>query len=226
VRYYQRPEFPAILRQAITEAQNCLREHGSQGSSTNTIWERVEGENHESDDHRVRPLEGRLTRIFNLRDSPPDDLLEEMCRAFLRPIFACGQVYDDSLSTLEQLRARGFRTAIVSNSPWGSPARLWREEISRLGVGQLVDTAVFCGDVGWRKPACQIFEYALEKLHASPERCVFVGDDPRWDLVGPRAIGIDALLIDREGIGPDTDEKPLRNLQELLDQLTQPAEST
>jgi len=45
-----------------------------------------------------------------------------------------------------------IKTAIVSNSPWGSSANAWRHELMRHGLLERVDAAVFCGDVGWRKP--------------------------------------------------------------------------
>ena len=109
--------------------------------------------------------------------------------------------------------------AIVSNTTWGSPAILWREEIERLGLSKYVDTIVFCRDVGWRKPARQIFEFTLEKLQALPQYCIFVGDDPRWNLVGPRAIGIEAVLIDRRGATQDAGEKPIKSLHELAGRL-------
>jgi putative hydrolase of the HAD superfamily len=78
-----------------------------------------------------------------------------------------------------------------------------------------VDAVVFCGDVGWRKPARQIFEYTLERLHVAPGACVFVGDDPRWDLVGSRALGMQAILIDRWGTAAERSEAPIAGLGEL-----------
>jgi len=107
----------------------------------------------------------------------------------------------------------------VSNTPWGSPASLWREEIERLGLSEYVDVLVFCTDVGWRKPAKQIFEFALEKLQALPQDCIFVGDHPGWDLTGPRAVGIEAILIDRRGAMHDTGEDSIQNLHELWSRL-------
>jgi putative hydrolase of the HAD superfamily len=123
-------------------------------------------------------------------------------------------VYDDVEPTLARLRGAGIKTAIVSNSPWGSPAALWRKEIERLGLRRQVDADVFCGDVGWRKPARPIFERVLRELGVPAARSLFVGDDPRWDLVGPRALGMRAVLIGRTGRG-DVEERPIRSLDEL-----------
>lgn len=142
-----------------------------------------------------------------------------MCRRFTRPIFACGRCYGDALPALQQLRVEGVKTALVSNTPWGSPGALWREELSRLGLSGWLDVVVFCTDVGWRKPASPIFERALELLGADPQDCLFVGDDPRWDLAGARAVGIPAILLDRRGGTAGVEEGSIQNLHELWDRL-------
>lgn len=211
-RYYDRDEFPAILEEAIGEAGTCLRREAR--------WQVVREEDYEAADNRVRPLEGRLAHIFQLGDEQgAGDLLLEACRCFMRPIFARGHRYEDALPVLYTLRAEGFRTALVSNTPWGSPAGLWREEIERLGLGAWLDVTVFCRDAGWRKPARPIFDHTLERLGVAPRDCLFVGDDPRWDLVGPRAAGIEAVLIDRHGRLEDRQEQPIRTLHELWSRL-------
>jgi putative hydrolase of the HAD superfamily len=221
VQYYVRSEFPGILDQAITGVQEYLRESGLLNLSRKSIWQRVEEENHEAKDYAVRSLEERLIRIFQLDGSAISSrVIMDMCRCFMKPIFAVARRYDDVLPVLQELGKRGYRKAIISNTPWGSPANLWREELKRLSLDDKVDLAVFCRDVGWRKPARQIFDYTLEKLQAEPQDCVFIGDDPRWDLVGPRAVGVDAILMDRRGVLKETAEEPIKNLYELLDKLT------
>lgn len=188
VSYYELRDFPPILQAAIGEVEQVV--------GTKVEWERVAAEDFEAKDFCVRPLEGRLRRIF------PDavwsaEIGAEACRRFMRPIFALARVYDDVLATLGALRARNVKTALVSNTPWGSPAALWREDLARLGLADALDVLVFCPDCGWRKPARPIFDHALARLGATPGRCVFVGDDPRWDIAGPRALGMKAVLIDR-----------------------------
>ena len=86
----------------------------------------------------------------------------------MKPIFARANCYQDTIPTLKELKSRGYKTAIVSNTTWGSPANLWREHMESLGLSTYFDAVVFCRDVGWRKPAKQIFEYALEKLQIPP----------------------------------------------------------
>lgn len=136
----------------------------------------------------------------------------------MRPVFGTAQIYDDTIPALNALRSAGYRTGIVSNTPWGSPGYLWREELARWGLDTAVDDAVFCTDVGIRKPSREIFEYALKRLGAAPQQCVFIGDNPRCDVEGSEGVGMQALLIDREG--ENSERQPeLKNLGDLLNRL-------
>ncbi len=187
VSYYESKDFPPVLQAAIGEVERF--------AEAKADWNRVQAEKHTAKDFRVTPLEERLSRIFETNWDEAES--REACRRFMRPIFSIARLYDDVLPTLAALRDQGIKTAIVSNTPWGSPAALWREELARLGLADAVDLTVFCGDCGWRKPARQIFDHTLQRLNAAPAQCVFVGDDPRWDSVGPQSVGMAALLIDR-----------------------------
>ena len=214
--YFGRAEFPAILQAGILGVRECLRERGMLRVDPEEMWRRVRAEDYETEDHRVRPLEGRLTRIFELE---PDEMAEAgdgLRRRFVVPIFARGRRYEDTLPVLQALRAAGYRLAVVSNTPWGSPGALWREELKRLELTLWLDAAVFCTDAGWRKPVPAIFWLALAQLQVEPQACLFVGDDPRWDLVGPRAMGIDTCLIDRRGSEYGTGATCIQNLHELM----------
>ncbi len=215
VRYYGHPQWPEVIAAAMAEVRAALESQGRLGISDAAIWDAVRAEDHEAANHRVRPLEGRLRRIFQLRDRPADEELDlALCRAFLKPIFALAHRYADTLPVLKALRAQGLALVIVSNTPWGSPAEPWREELARLGLQDAVDMTVFCRDVGWRKPARPIFRRALERLGLPPEACLFVGDHPVWDVEGPRRVGIKALRIDR-GAAPGEPMGVLRSLEEL-----------
>jgi putative hydrolase of the HAD superfamily len=220
VRYWERHGFPGLLRSGILGVREHLKDRGLLTVSPDVMWRGVEAEDHGLPDHRVRPLEGRLIRIFELdAEVCSEALLEAMCARFLAPMLERGSLYEDAIPTLEAARAKGLRAAIISNTPWGSPAKLWRAEVTRLGLTEHVDRVVFCSEVGWRKPARQVFEYVLERLQVQARHCVFVGDDPRWDLVGPRALGMQAVLIDRWGTPAASPEPAISSLSELWERV-------
>lgn len=217
VEYYRREEFPQVLREAMGEVGARLRARGLPLPPADRLWCHVEAEDHESSDFRVRPLAHRLGRIFELPEGHRDaELLDDVCRGFLVPIFARARLYRDALPVLGELQAREVRTGIVSNTPWGSPGAPWHEEVRRLGLSDLVDVVLFCDEVGWRKPATRIFRVALGRLGVAAENALFVGDDPRWDLAGPRALGMEAVLLDRAGAFQEVGEATVKGLEELL----------
>ena len=214
VCYYTREQWPTVLKEAIAEVTGYLRGLGQLTLDVGELPARVEAERGERDDFHVEPLAQRLARIFHL---PEVDL--EACRCFMKPLFARAKLYDDTLPTLAELRRRGFKTGILSNTPWGSPAELWREELARHRLLHAVDVVVFCRDVGWRKPDPRAFEFTCQKLGVAPGDCLFVGDDPRWDIVGPDRVGMDAILIDRTGGAKPSEGDTVSSLTELLQRL-------
>ncbi|HME56577.1 MAG TPA: HAD family hydrolase [Candidatus Lokiarchaeia archaeon] len=218
VEYYKSSEFQDILERAMNDIQQFLFEKMATTYEQDALWKRVEEENREAGDFRVRPMEDRLVNIFELQDFAKESaFITKLCTIFMKHIFERGNVYPDTTQTLEEIKSRGLKIGLVSNTPWGSPAILWREELGRLRILKHFDVTVFCRDVGWRKPASQVFTRALSMLRMDAKDCVFVGDDPRWDVSGPRAVGMDAVLIDRSG--GSHGNPAISNLQELLEML-------
>ena len=201
VKYYNRKEFPEILEKSIGNVLEFLEDKYEYKSEITDIWKKVEKENYENENHQVRPLEVRLKKIFGLDEfeegSSLNNLYQISCRLFLIPIFDIGRLFDDTIPCLSKIKDRGYKIGLISNTPWGSPSVLWRDELKRHDLDKFFDKTVFCRDVGWRKPAKQIFYYASEIMRVNPEECLFIGDDPRWDLIGPNNVGMDALIIDR-----------------------------
>ena len=212
--YYRRDEFPPILERAVDNVLAELRARGIVTVDRDFALASAAAENREASDFRVTPMAERLARIFGL--SPNDAASDALCERFLEPVFAIARVYEDAVPVLTRLRAAGFRTAIVSNAPWGSPSALWRRELTRLGLLQLVDAAVLCGDVGWRKPARQIFIHAAGELGVDCRQCVFVGDEIQWDIEGSKAVGMRPVLIDRDDRHRGLRGERIRDLRGVL----------
>ncbi len=82
------------------------------------------------------------------------------------------------------LAGRGLRLAVVSNWDVGL-----HEHLGALGLSALVDAVVTSAEAGSPKPAPAIFELALLRLGAAPERTVHVGDADA-DAEGARAAGL------------------------------------
>lgn len=198
VSYYHAAEFGPILEQAIANVHRELSSCRRTAVTLEAALAAAARENREAADHRFRPMTERFGRIFDARLEDEPALGDRLCRLFLRPVFALARIYDDVLPVLHLLRRDGYPLGIVSNAPWGSPPGLWREELERLGLAPLTDAVVLCGDVGYRKPAAEIFRHAAQAVGRKPDRCVFAGDDPGWDMLGSEAVGMRPILVDRD----------------------------
>ena len=215
VAYYRASDFAPILRESIDSVCDFLAERKSVVADRDRAFEHALELNLEDPGYRVRPLVGRLIKIFSEHELVDADL-SAMCDIFLRPIFRLATLDAHALPTLAAIRRKGIRTAIVSNTPWGSPAEKWAQELGRHGLTKAVDATVFCVDVGWRKPAPQIFQHALSLLDVDARDSVFVGDDPRQDVAGAEQCGLRAILIDPRGAAADAPYPAIHSLTELL----------
>lgn len=101
--------------------------------------------------------------------------------------------------------------AVVTNTH--SP-RLVPDHLTRLGVDHLISDVITSVEVGWRKPHEAIYREALDRVGATATESVFVGDTLDADLTGPRALGMQALLIDPDRAHPI---EPGHRLAHILD---------
>ncbi|MFZ0160665.1 MAG: HAD family hydrolase [Kineosporiaceae bacterium] len=99
--------------------------------------------------------------------------------------------YLDAAPTLAALRARGVRTAVVSNIGMDI-----RPVLARGGLTDLVDAVVLSYEVGSVKPHPQIFAHALTRIGVPPERGLMVGDSWRDDG-GAAELGCRVLILPR-----------------------------
>ena len=97
----------------------------------------------------------------------------------------------EAAPALDDLRRRGLRVVVVSNSN-GTVARL----LATIGLAGHVDAVVDSGVVGAEKPDPRIFRHAARVAGVAPEEAVHVGDLYSVDVLGARAAGCRAILID------------------------------
>ena len=90
---------------------------------------------------------------------------------------------------VRELRAEGYRTAILTNNvkEWGS---FWKESIPL----DLFDLVVDSCEVGLRKPDPEIFRLTCERLGVVPESAVFL-DDTRRHVEAAREVGLHGVLV-------------------------------
>jgi len=122
------------------------------------------------------------------------------------------ELYDDVAEALAGLRAAGLRIGLVSNS-----SRDVREFATHHGLE--VDAGISSFHHGRTKPHASIFRAVLDLLAVEAAEAVMVGDTIADDIEGALAVGMRAVLVDREARRPDFEPRieTLHELRALLD---------
>jgi putative hydrolase of the HAD superfamily len=159
-------------------------------------------------------VRGDMTAIVEAVGVDPDAELIERLLALEREFSETGvELWEDSLPVVRELRARGAKTALISNCSHST-----RPIVDRLEIAGEFDAILLSFEVGMHKPDPAIYREALRRLgDVSPDRAVFVDDQPAY-CDGAAALGIETFLIDRSGDGtPDLNgHRVIRDLQALL----------
>jgi putative hydrolase of the HAD superfamily len=116
-------------------------------------------------------------------------------------------IYDDVLPVLQALRDGGLKIGLVSNS-----SRDVGEFARHHALA--IDAGISSFHHGRTKPHASIFRAVLDLLEVEPAHAAMVGDTIADDVEGARAIGMRAILLDREGINREFEPR-IESLNEL-----------
>jgi putative hydrolase of the HAD superfamily len=117
-----------------------------------------------------------------------DELLAALLRALrFRP-------FPEVPGVLRDLRASGHVLVVVSN--WDVSLH---EVMEVTGLRALVDGVLTSAEAGEAKPGGAMFRSALALAGATPAEAVHVGDSIEHDVAGALALGMRAVLVDRDG---------------------------
>ena len=125
-----------------------------------------------------------------LRADIPNELLQEL-KSDLNKELQSIVLYEDTLSTLEELKKLGFKLALCSNlaMPYGKVVSSFLPSL---------DAYAWSYEVGAIKPESQIYQYLIDKLQCHAKDILFIGDTLLADYSGPTEFGMSARLIDRK----------------------------
>ena len=132
--------------------------------------------------------------------------------------------YDDTFEVLDELKRRGYKIGLLTNSLL--PMWMRDIELEEYGLIDYMDARLTAADVGYLKPHPIIYQRTLELLGVTAEKSVFVGDRPRNDIAGANDSGLISVLMDPphlnrelEGVVPDYTITSLSELLPILEDL-------
>jgi len=114
------------------------------------------------------------------------------------------QLFPDSLPVLEEMKKSGYPIAVVSDAQ----KVFCLEEGEMLGLTPFFSHVIMSTHLGFRKPDPRLFTIACTLLDIPPAETVYIGNDPETDVKGAQAIGMQAILLDRDGKNMEQEPKP------------------
>ncbi len=179
------------------ELQSDMEESG--GRDKGEFWMR----------HARRHLEQ-----LQIPDEDIDRVSEALMERFKNGYQPVDRVFPDAPQVLRALREQGYRLGLVSNRH--DPLD---ELAEALDLAWAFEFTLAAGQVGWWKPDPRLLQRAVEIAGCEPEQALYVGDNYFADVIGARAAGMPAILVDPEDLFPDADCPVIRSLAELPDLL-------
>src|SRR6185369_9223118 len=146
-----------------------------------------------SDDRDI-PCRRQVEHLIEALDLDPKSI-DEPVLAELEHAYAMvaadilPKVVEGAPETLRELKARGLRTGLISNTG-RTPGYALREILSRQGLAELIDVMVFSNEHGACKPRPSIFEELRQGLGVAYEEMMFVGDNLYVDVHGAQSRGM------------------------------------
>ncbi len=96
--------------------------------------------------------------------------------------------HDDFIAYLRALKSK-YGICLLSNAS----SMFLRSLLDKHHLNDLFDEVFISAEIRLIKPHADYFEYALKRLHAKPEECVFI-DDNVTNCEGARSVGIHAVV--------------------------------
>ncbi len=129
-----------------------------------------------------------LDYVLEFHNITEPDLADELMTLYLKL-----DAYEDVATTLQALRSKGKRCAILSN---GSPSML-DSAVRHAGLDKLFEHVVSVEDVGIYKPSRRVYRLALQKLHIqdTPSICFISANS--WDAQAAAQFGFQVIKIAR-----------------------------
>jgi 2-haloacid dehalogenase len=137
--------------------------------------------------------------------------VDKSLRAALLDAYFKLDAFPDARAALTALRAKGLKTAILSN---GNPTML-DGAVNAAGIGGDLDAVLSVEALRLYKPRQEVYALVTDRFGVAPAEVGFVSSN-RWDVMGATAFGFRCVWVNRAGM-PDEypDFAPVEIVREL-----------
>ena len=142
--------------------------------------------------------------------------IDHSMRVELLELYKILSPYPETKTTLEQLKKRNYKIAILSN---GTPSLL-NYLVEKNDMKNFFDDIFSIEEVGIFKPSSKVYDIPIKKYKINKVEVAFLSSNT-WDISGGGNFGYNCLWVNRNNdVFDNLDYSPkyeLKNLKELLD---------
>lgn len=122
-----------------------------------------------------------------------------------------GTLAPGAIATLENLRARGIKLALITNGA----SDMQRQKIDQFGLGKYFENILIEGEFACGKPDERVFRYTMDKLGVKPSAAWMVGDNPKFDIAPCTTLGIYTVWVNGQSDKPLDGVKPDKTIKDI-----------
>ncbi|HTW88946.1 MAG TPA: HAD family hydrolase [Candidatus Binataceae bacterium] len=156
-----------------------------------------------------------LVRLGLGDDREVRELAEELRRLHMSGVREVTWAPSQWVEAVRQI-APHYRLGLLSNF---DDSETGHQIVQDTGIAGLFDAIIISADVGLRKPHPEIFRQIAAMLEAAPAEILFVGDTPRYDVLGAHQAGMRTVWLNdrKDPLTPDIPrpEYIIKDLSEL-----------
>ncbi|TBW27420.1 YjjG family noncanonical pyrimidine nucleotidase [Gramella sp. KN1008] len=158
---------------------------------------------------------GRLKESFDsLRFEACDTTINSIADDYIEYLPNNNHLLEGSIEILEHL-SRIYKLHIITNGF----EEVQQRKMVNSGIFDFFQTVTTSEEAGVKKPHPQIFEKALQKCEALPQKSVMIGDNLEADIVGASQFGLHAIYLDITDQVSQNQFPQIKKLKELLNYL-------
>ena len=158
---------------------------------------------------------GRLKDSFDsLKFETTDVTINAIANNYIEYLPNHNHLLQDTVEVLDYLAGK-YELHIITNGF----QEVQHKKMSNSGILKYFQTITTSEEAGVKKPHPYIFEKALEKGNASPERSVMIGDNLEADIIGAEQFGLKVIHLDPLENDSNHSFPKIQKLKELLNYL-------
>jgi putative hydrolase of the HAD superfamily len=153
----------------------------------------------------------RLKESFDLMSfQVSDETIHLLAHEYIENLANYNHVFENAYTILDYLQDK-YTMHVITNGF----DEVQHRKIQNANLLPYFKNVFTSERVGFKKPSPEIFNFAMEKARAKPEQSMMIGDNLEADIMGARAVGMQAIHCRFNGESETRENISIENLIEL-----------